>query len=64
MMGTRTEFDPALGYPHSIALWSRREPNLWQPGYWRYLLTRHTPPACQRSSEAVMLRVVSFTALP
>jgi hypothetical protein len=65
VMGTSTEFDGALGFPRTITVWSRREPNLWNVEYWRYRLDHDgTPPPCVRASEAVMVRVVSFTPMP
>ncbi|HWQ14825.1 MAG TPA: hypothetical protein VNL77_18645 [Roseiflexaceae bacterium] len=65
VMGTRSEFDGALGFPRTITVWSRREPNLWNLAYWRYRLEHggESPP-CTRASEAVMVRVVSLTPIP
>jgi hypothetical protein len=64
VMGTSTEYDGALGFPRAITLWSRREPNWWAPSLWRYLASSGAMPPCSRRSEAVIVRVVEFTAIP
>ena len=63
VMGTTAQFDALRGFPRSITLWSRREPNWWTANYWRTALSFASSP-CDRRSEAVMVRVISFTAIP
>jgi hypothetical protein len=61
VMGSTARFDSRLGYPRSISVWTRDEPNIWSGDYWHYLATHIGQPLpCTASIEGLVVRVVSL----
>lgn len=62
--GSSVRFDPRLGYPRSITVWTRHEPDLWNADYWGYLVGHIGQPLpCTDAIEGLVVRVVSLTPL-